>query len=114
MTPVILLPSARRSLSSICSAPCLQGGRATDGPRVRTELCPEYMKGAREILGHAQANHSTAFPLGAGGGGGILVFSPDPDALSKLRGIFQGVYREIPIKIQNKGHKFINFPIKGR
>ena len=57
---------------------------------VRTKLCPEYMNGAREILGHAEANESTAFPLGAGGGGGIFVFSPDPNSLQRLRDIFQG------------------------
>ena len=81
---------------------------------VRTEICPEYMNGAREILGHAEANESTAFPLGAGAGGGILVFSPKPKSLLKLRNIFHGVYREIPIKIKDKGHQLINFPIKRR
>ncbi len=81
---------------------------------VRTKLCPEYMNGAREILGHAEANESTAFPLGAGGGGGILVFSPDPNSLQRLRDIFHGVYREIPIKIKSNGHKLINLPIKRR
>ena len=81
---------------------------------IRTKICPEYMHGAREILGHALANESTAFPLGAGAGGGILVFSPEPGALTKLRSVFQDVYREIPIKIKSKGHQLINIPVKRR
>jgi D-glycero-alpha-D-manno-heptose-7-phosphate kinase len=78
--------------------------------KIRTKLCEEYMDGAREILGHALNHNSEAFPLGAGAGGGILVFSPFPDSITKLKEIFKGVYREIPIKIKSKGHELINIP----
>lgn len=76
--------------------------------KIRTKLCEEYMDGAREILGHALEHNSEAFPLGAGAGGGILVFSPYPESIIKLKEIFKTVYREIPVKIKSKGHEIIN------
>ncbi|MFC2110861.1 GHMP kinase [Bacteroidota bacterium] len=78
--------------------------------KIRTKLCEAYMDGAREILGHALEHGSEAFPLGAGAGGGILVFSPYPESIIKLKEIFTGVYREIPIKIKSKGHEIYNIP----
>lgn len=78
--------------------------------KIRTKLCDAYMDGAREILGHALEHDSEAFPLGAGAGGGILVFSPYPESIIKLKEIFKGVYREIPIKIKSKGHEMFNIP----
>ena len=82
-----------------------------DYREIRTKLCPEYMNGAVEILRHSQNNGATAFPLGAGAGGGILVFSPNPESILKLRQIFKGLYREIPIKIKKRGYESFNFPI---
>lgn len=57
---------------------------------------------------------SDAFPLGAGGGGEVLVFGPDPDSLCKLREDLQDTYREIPFKIKAKGHELFNLPLKRR
>jgi D-glycero-alpha-D-manno-heptose-7-phosphate kinase len=79
---------------------------------IRTKLCEAYMDGAREILSHALDNEAEAFPLGAGAGGGILVFSPNPASIDKLKQIFKGVYREIPIKIMSKGHELFNITPK--
>ena len=41
----------------------------------------------------------------AGGGGGVLLFSPEPEFLEKLREDLKGLYREIPFKIRSKGHE---------
>jgi len=81
---------------------------------LRTTLCNDYMNGSHEILGRAESKGGTAFPLGAGGGGGILVFMPDPDSLQSVRKDLQDVYREIPFRIKSKGHELINLPIEGR
>lgn len=82
--------------------------------KIRTDLCPEYMNGAREILGRAEAKGCTAFPLGAGGGGGILIFSVEPESLQALREELRNIYREIPFRIKAKGHELINLPIERR
>jgi D-glycero-alpha-D-manno-heptose-7-phosphate kinase len=78
--------------------------------QIRTELCPAYMDGCIEILGRAQLHGCTAFPLGAGGGGGVLVFTPDPDALKLLREDLSAVYREIPFHVRSTGHELIDLP----
>lgn len=77
---------------------------------IRTSLCPAYMEGAREIQGFAHERECVIFPLGAGGGGGILVFGHDPDSLLILRQELGRVYREIPFKIQPCGHEILNLP----
>ena len=77
---------------------------------IRITLCPDYMGGAREILERAEIRGCTAFPLGAGGGGGIFIFSPDPKALQLLREDLRDVYREIPFRLKAKGHELINLP----
>jgi D-glycero-alpha-D-manno-heptose-7-phosphate kinase len=59
-------------------------------------------------LERAKSCNCTAFPLGAGGGGGVLLFSPEPESLMKLREDLQGIYREIPFKIRSKGHEINN------
>lgn len=79
--------------------------------RVRTQLSPAYMDGCNEILGRAEALGCTAFPLGAGGGGGVLVFAPDPSALQSLKEDLRQVYREIAFQIRPKGHDLINLPL---
>ncbi len=81
---------------------------------IRTTLCPDYLNGAREILGRAEAKGCTAFPLGAGGGGGILIFSAEPESLRTLREDIRDIYREIPFRIKAKGHELINLPIGRR
>lgn len=78
---------------------------------IRTRLCSDYMVGAEEITGRAEAEGCESFPLGAGGGGGVFVFSPDPESLQMLREDLKNIYREIPFKIKLKGHELINLPI---
>jgi galactokinase/mevalonate kinase-like predicted kinase len=78
---------------------------------IRTELCPAYMHGCNEILGRSEGLGCTAFPLGAGGGGGVLVFGPDPAALSSVKDDLRTVYREIAFKIKAKGHELFNLPL---
>ena len=79
---------------------------------IRTALCPAYMNGAREILGRTETKGCTAFPLGAGGGGGILVFSAEPEFLQVLREDLCNIYREIPFRIKARGHEVVNLPIE--
>jgi D-glycero-alpha-D-manno-heptose-7-phosphate kinase len=79
---------------------------------IRTTLCCDYMAGAEEINGRAEAKGCASFPLGAGGGGGVLVFSPTPESLLELRVDLNGIYREIPFKIKSKGHELINLPLR--
>ncbi len=79
---------------------------------VRTAMCPEYVAGAGGIIDGAERRGCTAFPLGAGGGGGVLVFGGRPDDLRDVRGELAGTYEEIPYKIMTKGHGLINFPIE--
>jgi D-glycero-alpha-D-manno-heptose-7-phosphate kinase len=79
---------------------------------IRTTLCPDYLNGAKEILGRAEAKGCTAFPLGAGGGGGVLVFSVEPESLQELKEDLRNIYREIPFNIKAKGHNLINLPIE--
>ena len=77
---------------------------------VRTKLCSDYMAGAEEMTTRAEANRCQTFPLGAGGGGGVLVFSPEPESLKKLREELHD-YREISFEIKPKGHELINLPV---
>lgn len=81
---------------------------------VRTALCPAYMEGATELLELAEAKGCTVFPLGAGGGGGVLVFSAVPDSLQALRQEIRNVYQEIPVRIKPRGHELINLPVARR
>lgn len=76
--------------------------------RIRTKLCDSYMESSRDILEHAKKSKCTAFPLGAGGGGGVLLYSKDPESLENLKDDLRGVYDEIPFKIRSKGHTIDN------
>lgn len=89
-------------------------GAIAEYREVRTRLCSAYMDGAMEILGFAKDRHCEAFPLGAGGGGGILIFAPEPDALTSLKANLSPAYREIPFRIMAKGHELANMPMEGR
>lgn len=75
---------------------------------IRIKLCEGYMESSWDLLERAKRFDSTVFPLGAGGGGGVLLFSPNPESLENLRGDLKGVYREIPFKIRSKGHEISN------
>lgn len=79
---------------------------------VRISLCSAYMDGAMEIQGFANEKGCIAFPLGAGGGGGVFIFGPDPQSLSDLRKELGSVYREIPFKLKEHGHEILNLPFK--
>ena len=79
--------------------------------KIRTKLCEGYMESSRDLLERAKSFNCTAFPLGAGGGGGVLLFSPNPESLEKLRKDLKGIYNEIPFKIQSKGHEISNIKI---
>mgnify|MGYP005848650439 CR=1 FL=1 len=76
--------------------------------KIRTKLCEDYMDSSRDMLERAKSCNCTAFPLGAGGGGGVLIFSPEPGYLEKLREDLGGIYREIPFKIRSRGHEISN------
>lgn len=75
---------------------------------IRTALCGQYLTSAEDILARAEAKGCTAFPLGAGGGGGVLVFAADPEALKILRKDLAVAYQEIPFHIKAKGHELFN------
>ena len=76
--------------------------------KIRTELCEGYMENSIDLLKRAESFGCTVFPLGAGGGGGVLLFSPNPDDLEKLRSDLKGIYNEIPFKIRSSGHEISN------
>lgn len=78
---------------------------------VRTALCSGYMYASRDLLKRAEANGATIFPLGAGGGGGVLVVSAEPDDLEAALEDLNKNYREIPFKIRQRGHEVANVPL---
>ncbi len=73
--------------------------------KIRTKLCEGYMESSRDLMERANIYNCSTFPLGAGGGGGVLLFSPDPASLEKLKDDLKGVYNEIPFKIRSSGHE---------
>ncbi len=75
---------------------------------IRIKLCEGYMESSWDLLERSRNYNSTIFPLGAGGGGGVLIFSPNPESLVNLRDDLKGVYQEIPFKIRSKGHEISN------
>lgn len=79
--------------------------------KIRTKLCEGYMESSWDLLERAKSYNSTAFPLGAGGGGGVFLFSPNPESLEELRGDLKGIYNEIPFQIRSKGHDIDNCKI---
>jgi mevalonate kinase len=84
-----------------------------DYRQIRTALCGDYMTGAIEILSRAQKKGCTAFPLGAGGGGGVLVFSDDPQSIMDFRIEIDCVYPGIAFRIRETGHELFNVPLDG-
>lgn len=80
--------------------------------QVRVELCSDYMAGAEEMAHRAEAKGCEVFPLGAGGGGAVVVFSSQPKALAALREDLAGKYREVPFRIRPRGHKLTNLPLE--
>ena len=76
--------------------------------QVRVDLVPPYMAGAEALGEHAAALGAEAFPMGAGGGGSVLVFAPDREVLDTLRPKLTGMWDEIPFRLMSKGHEFVN------
>jgi galactokinase/mevalonate kinase-like predicted kinase len=76
---------------------------------LRTRLCPEYMTAACwEIQGQCERFGAESFPLGAGGGGAVVAFCPDPAVTPRLRDTIGSVYRHIPMALLDHGHEFTN------
>jgi galactokinase/mevalonate kinase-like predicted kinase len=76
--------------------------------KIRTKLCEGYMESSRDLMERAKIYNCTTFPLGAGGGGGVLLFSQDPASLEHLKDELKGVYNEIPYNIRSSGHEINN------
>lgn len=74
----------------------------------RTILCEDYMTGASEMHEMARAVGGVVFPLGAGGGGGVLVFHEDAVRFEALRKEVGASFREIPFRLRAAGHEFVN------
>jgi D-glycero-alpha-D-manno-heptose-7-phosphate kinase len=79
----------------------------------RTTLCEDYMTGAAEMHRAARDSGGAVFPLGAGGGGGVLIFHEDPQQLARLTATLRDSFREIPVRLRGTGHDFENLPIAG-
>lgn len=74
----------------------------------RTMLCEDYMTGAVEMDRAAREAGGAVFPLGAGGGGGVMVYHSDPAELSGLLKTLGETYREIRFRLRSTGHDFVN------
>jgi D-glycero-alpha-D-manno-heptose-7-phosphate kinase len=70
------------------------------------------MNGSAEIAGFAEEEGCAAFPLGAGGGGGVAVFAADPESLQSLRKELANAYRCIPLRVKERGHELVNLPLE--
>lgn len=80
---------------------------------VRVELCGDYRTSeCWDIQGQCEKFGAESFPLGAGGGGAVFVFSPDTDKLLQLDAALSKVYRRIDFKLRPKGHEIENVPIR--
>lgn len=79
-----------------------------DYRKIRENLCADYMKGSTELWNEAIDHDCAVFPLGAGGGGAVFLFSKDEMSMNNLRDDIQSNFTEIPSKIRSKGHKLLN------
>ena len=78
---------------------------------VRVKLCADYMTSqCWDIQGQCENYDAESFPLGAGGGGAILICSPFPERLLALDEVLSPVYRRIPFNLRSRGHEFENIP----
>jgi len=76
---------------------------------VRVELCPDYMtEECWDIQGQCERFGAESFPLGAGGGGAVLVFSPSVDKMDALSELLAPVYRRIEFNVRSCGHQLEN------
>jgi len=78
---------------------------------VRIELCSDYMTSeCWDIQGQCERFDAQSFPLGAGGGGAVLVFCPKSEKLSELDASLTRVYRRIDYKLLSRGCEFSGVP----
>jgi|ETNmetMinimDraft_2_1059921.scaffolds.fasta_scaffold06027_3 D-glycero-alpha-D-manno-heptose-7-phosphate kinase len=75
---------------------------------IRTQLCLQYMSDeALEIYLLSKKHNAVCFPLG-GGGGSVMVFSPNPENLKAFRKDLNEKFMYIDYNIIPEGHKFEN------
>jgi D-glycero-alpha-D-manno-heptose-7-phosphate kinase len=79
--------------------------------QTRVKLCPDYMTSeCWDIQGYCEDHDAESFPLGAGGGGAVLIFAPSPERLAELDKVLTQAYRRIDFNLRTKGHDFENLP----
>lgn len=75
----------------------------------RVHLCSDYMTGkCWDIQAQCERFEAESFPLGAGGGGALLIFSPYPHMLCQLDSVLAPVYRLVQFHLCARGHRFEN------
>lgn len=75
--------------------------------KIRTELCSAYMNSCQKIEDICKKYDSVSFPLGAGGGGSVMIYSPNPKNLKNIQKELEN-YHRIDFKILPKGHRLKN------
>lgn len=79
--------------------------------QLRTRLCEGYMcKPCWDIQGQCERFEAESFPLGAGGGGAVLVYCHDPEKFIVVQEALSQAYRKIDYSIKPNGHEFENLP----
>lgn len=79
--------------------------------QIRIELCKEYMcEACWDIQGQCERFGAESFPLGAGGGGAVLVYCSDPERFLETQRNLSQAYRKIDYSIKPYGHEFKNIP----
>ena len=76
--------------------------------KIRENLCTGYIEGSIDLWQRAKSCNCSVFPLGAGGGGAVFLFSPDKESMDNLRDDLKDIYHEVPSKIRSKGHEIQN------
>jgi D-glycero-alpha-D-manno-heptose-7-phosphate kinase len=80
-----------------------------DYRKARTELSADYMTSRSwDIQAQCDAVGAQSFPLGAGGGGAVMVFGPRPERLEELDHLLGKVYRRIDVRLLSRGHVIEN------
>jgi len=78
---------------------------------VRVKLCSDYMTSeCWDIQGQCENYEAECFPLGAGGGGAVLICSASPERLNQLDQVLEAVYRRINFNLRFRGHEFDGIP----
>ena len=81
--------------------------------QIRSELCGAYMtRECHDIQAKCAEFGAESFPLGAGGGGAIMIFGRSSDSLSGLDRALGAAYRRIDFDLKPRGHEFHNLPAK--